>query len=207
MDKKESKLVRMAMSAAASGLVCIVVLELINRNPSISVQRPLMFLPGIFYGLTFVLLSILPIGRPLLHSRFQGLAKVPMSLVFIGLTTGAYYAACWTVLYLINPVFSQTQGAVLAFCGLLGGGVGALLFALSIAMFFPSMASRRGVTKVFLMGMVGGLLLYSAGSFRIHGVYFFIMAWQVLVALVLALEDISAEQSPRRHRPRRSRQS
>jgi hypothetical protein len=206
MDKTESKLAGIVVGGAVSGILSVLILVGIDLNPKIPVDWALPFVPGLVYSLMFIVVSIFPVDRPLLCSRFSGIAKLPMSLVFIVLTTGAYFAAYSMARYLIYNIFKEGSGPPLAFAGLLGGGVGSLVFALSLALFFPSLARKSGIMKVFLGGMGTGVLLFSGGPFGVHGVYFFIVAWQVILALIIAFEAVSVERF-QRHRSRRGPRS
>ncbi|MEM7145260.1 MAG: hypothetical protein AAF591_08985 [Verrucomicrobiota bacterium] len=198
---KESKLPGITIAGAISGVLSILLLHAAGQNSHIiQVQVAVQFLPGVLFGVALWMASIFPLGRPLLTSRFRGVLKVLMGLVFVALVTVCYFLAYRTVVLVLNKAFHSAEAPTLAFCGLLGGGVGSVTFVGVLAMYFPSMANRTSAVRVVLAGTTAGLLLFGGAKFGWLGIYFFILAWQIVVALIIGVADVSSEADPRLRR-------
>ncbi|MEM8953330.1 MAG: hypothetical protein AAGD22_04180 [Verrucomicrobiota bacterium] len=203
---RDLKLPGITVVGAISGVLSIVLLRAASLNPEVlSVNSAILFIPGLLFCLALLLVSVVPLGRPLLVSRFRGILKLGMGVLFVAVGTVSYFLAFKTVHLLLSRAFDNTQGPTLAFCGLLGGGVGTALFGGILAVFFPSMANGASFMRVLLAGTTAGLLLFAGARFGWLGIYFFILAWQVLVALIIGISDLSAEGAMRRRGGHRRR--
>ncbi len=165
-----AKYIIAAVCGCVSGFLSIVLADFIGSNT-------LVWFPGAVFGLIFTCYAIW-------DTKAYKLKKLFLWVLFIALSTGAYYSAVYVCSYLMNKMIIDYSELRLWLVGGVAGFLGSLILVVSIWLCSLKKPALNYSILTILFGSVLGSLVAYDGEL---GVTILFVPWQTVVFVCLAL--------------------